>query len=268
MPSPFPGMDPYLEGSEWSNFHAQLSAEIARQLAPQLRPKYVATTNKYFITDTPDDLVVSTQNGIDYHLRTAPDIGIAQRSTQPMARSHASVAIKEAPLELATVMPELVPQYAIEIRDVAERTLVALIEILSPANKRGEGYAEYLQKRRKILLSTAHLLEIDLLRKGKRVPMRQPLPASPYFVFLSRYQKRPIMDVWPVALEESLPIVPVPLLYGDADVRLDLQKAFADVYDAIGLDLLLNYATAPDVPIEDATQAQWAVELLEKARQS
>jgi len=76
------------------------------------------------------------------------------------------------------------------------------------------------------------------------------------------------MDVWPVALEESLPIVPVPLLYGDADVRLDLQKAFADVYDAIGLDLLLNYATAPDVPIEDATQAQWAVELLEKARQS
>jgi len=132
MPSPFPGMDPYLEGSEWSNFHAQLSAEIARQLAPQLRPKYVATTNKYFITDTPDDLVVSTQNGIDYHLRTAPDIGIAQRSTQPMARSHASVAIKEAPLELATVMPELVPQYAIEIRDVAERTLVALIEILSP----------------------------------------------------------------------------------------------------------------------------------------
>lgn len=52
------------------------------------------------------------------------------------------------------------------------------------------------------------------------------------------------------------------------DVTLDLQVAFTGVYDAIGFDLLLNYTTTPDVPIEDATQAEWAAALLEKARQS
>jgi len=266
MPSPFPGMDPYLEGSEWSGFHAEFCVEVARQLRPHLRPKYIAITNKYFITDTPNDLAVSTQNGGDYKLRTAPDVGIAQVSPQPLAaRRTATVVEKEAPLQLTTVMPELVPQYAVEIRDVAERTLVTLIEILSPANKRGEGYAEYLEKRRKVLLSTAHLLEIDLLRRGKRVPMREELPAAPYFVFLSRYAKRPITEVWPIALEDALPVVPVPLLYGDADVKLDLQMAFTSVYDAIGLDLLLDYTTTPDVPIEDAQQAQWATDLLAKA---
>ena len=39
MPSPFPGMDPYLEGARWMGVHGQLIAEIARQLAPLLRPR-------------------------------------------------------------------------------------------------------------------------------------------------------------------------------------------------------------------------------------
>jgi hypothetical protein len=55
MPSPFPGMDPYLEGSRWLGVHSQLCAEIARQLSPRLRPKYVALTNERFVLDTPDD---------------------------------------------------------------------------------------------------------------------------------------------------------------------------------------------------------------------
>ena len=38
MPSPCPGMDPYLEGSQWMSVHMQLSLEIARQLTPKLRP--------------------------------------------------------------------------------------------------------------------------------------------------------------------------------------------------------------------------------------
>lgn len=44
MPSPFPGMDPYLEGPNlWEGFHANLATEIQSQLNPYLRPKYVAT---------------------------------------------------------------------------------------------------------------------------------------------------------------------------------------------------------------------------------
>ena len=51
MPSPFPGMDPYLEGSCWGSFHAQLAAEIARQLAPRLRPRYAASVVSYNLRD-------------------------------------------------------------------------------------------------------------------------------------------------------------------------------------------------------------------------
>ena len=66
------------------------------------------------------------------------------------------------------------------------RQLVTAIEVLSPTNKRGEGRGEYLARRRRLFLSTAHLMEIDLLRGGKRVPMQKALPPAPYFVFLSR----------------------------------------------------------------------------------
>ena len=40
MPSPFPGMDPYLEGNLWPDVHQALASEIRRQLANQLRPRY------------------------------------------------------------------------------------------------------------------------------------------------------------------------------------------------------------------------------------
>jgi len=77
-----------------------------------------------------------------------------------------------APLKLATAMPELVPQVSVEIRDTANLQLVTAIEVLLPANKRGEVRQEYLPKRGRLLQSSAHLLQIDLLRDGSRVPMR------------------------------------------------------------------------------------------------
>lgn len=40
MPSPFPGMDPFIESQKWEAFHFQLIMEIARTLVPQVRPRY------------------------------------------------------------------------------------------------------------------------------------------------------------------------------------------------------------------------------------
>lgn len=51
MPSPFPGMDPYLEGSLWTSVHFALSAEIARQLAPKLRPRYLVLPAERFVLE-------------------------------------------------------------------------------------------------------------------------------------------------------------------------------------------------------------------------
>lgn len=252
MPSPFPGMDPYLEGSEWMSFHSQFTAEIARQLAPKLRPRYVALTTRRFVTDMPDDLAITAKSNSIY-----PDVGIANTSPAPLQGSSEVVAMLEPSLQIATVMPELVPQNSIEIRTTDDRQLVTLIEVLSPANKRGEGYTEYVRKRTRVLLSTAHLIEIDLLRNGQRVPMREPLPSSPYFIFLSRYGKRPITDIWEVTLDQPLPVVPVPLLPDDDNVTLNLGLAFTNVYDSIGYDLILDYTKPSDVPLKGKAAA-WA----------
>lgn len=250
MPSPFPGMNPYLEGGEWMSFHAEFCVEIARQLRPKLRPRYTAQPIKRIVTD--DDLTITS--GTEWETKTMfPDVGIAQLSPTPLSGGGSGLVVAEPTLRADTIMPTQVPQYAVEIRDVEGRQLVTLIELLSPANKQGEGYEEYITKRRRILLSSVHLLEIDLLRKGQRVPMRQSLPNKPYFIFLSRAEQRPITEIWAIGLDEPLPVVPVPLLAGDDDVPLALSTAFTSVYDSVGYDLLIDYTRRPDVPLDKKT---------------
>lgn len=110
-------------------------------------------------------------------------------------------------------------------------------------------------------MSSAHLIEIDLLRGGERVPMQQPLPPAHYFVVLSRAEKRPLVDVWPLTLRDRLPIVPIPLLAGDDDLPLALQAAFDATYDLLGCDLLIDYRQPPEQPLSDE-DAAWVETLL------
>ena len=252
MPSPFPGMDPYLEGSLWTTFHFSLAAEIVRQLAPKVSSRYLVLPEERFVVDVPDSIGITTRGDV------YPDVGVADSEIREPQVPYATETI---PLRIATVVPDPVPHVSIQIRDAAERELVTAIEILSPTNKRGEGRKEYESRRLRILRSTAHLLEIDLLRKGRRVPMQRPLPDQPYFVFLSRFEDRPVTDVWPVPFDQPLPAVPVPMLTGDPDVILDLQQAFDAVYDLVHYDRAIDYRQLPDVPLVDS-QAQWAAENL------
>ncbi|MCI0395425.1 MAG: DUF4058 family protein [Chloroflexi bacterium] len=238
MPSPFPGMDPNLEGPLWTTLHFSLGAEIVRQLAPRLRPRYVVLPVERFVLEISSDLSPVTTT-------IYPDVAVTEGSPRPSSIVGAAATIT-APLHLATVMPTPVPHVSIEVRDAANRQLVTVIEILPPTNKRGEGREEYLVRRQRILLSRAHLLEIDLLRSGQRVPMQQPLPDAPYFVFLSQAETRPLSEVWPIQLDQPLPAVPVPLLPPDPDTVLDLQAAFTAAYDLMGYDLMIDYDQAPE----------------------
>jgi hypothetical protein len=157
-----------------------------------------------------------------------------------------------------------VPHATVAIRNVEHHHLVVVIEILSPTNKRGEGYREYLRRRDRFLGSDVHLLEIDLLRKGRRVPMEEPLPPTPYFVFLSRAEQRPFTEVWPITLDQPLPEIPVPLLPGNPDAKLDLQPALATVYDECGLNYMIDYTKPPRIQLSPE-QAAWADEYLRAA---
>jgi hypothetical protein len=249
-------MDPYLEGALWTTLHHGLGTEIVRQLAPQLRPRYVALPVERFVIETVSSVSVSTTS-------IYPDVGVTE-STQSITPGHAQATAVSAPLRLATIMPEAVPHVTIEIQEARQRQLVTAIEILSPTNTRGDGRREYVAKRQRLLLSAAHLMEIDLLRAGERVPMQQSLPNASYFVLLSRVETRPLMDVWPIALSAPLPTVPVPLLPGDPDVLLDLQAAFTATYDLLGYDLIIDYTLPPVVPLSEAETA-WVETRLREA---
>ncbi len=253
MANPFPGMDPYLEGELWPSVHDDLLGEFVRQLSPQIKPKYIALSKKRVVVATPDPIELGQPRW--------PDVAVL-RAGDPAAPVR-GVALA-APLELEALPPEPRTLTSVEIRDVAGRRLVTAIELLSPTNKRGEGEAEYAEKRQELLRSPSHLLEIDLLRSGNRFPLRGPLPSVPYFVFLSRAGRRPKIEVWPIALDQPLPTVPVPLLDGDPDAVLDLQRALQTVYDIVGYDLAIDYRQPPAVPLAPDQQA-WADELLRAA---
>jgi hypothetical protein len=175
------------------------------------------------------------------------------------------VAVAEPAVELVSPMPEEVPLLSVEIRDVAERLLVTVIEILSPVNKRGEGVREYGERRMELLQTRTHLLELDLLRQGARIELLGELPSASYYVYLSRSQRRPVTQAWLISLREPLPTVPVPLLPPDADVPLDLQAAVKACFDLVGYERLLDYSRAlppPDLSEEDGT---WVAEILHAA---
>ena len=150
---------------------------------------------------------------------------------------------------MATIVRTPIPHTTLEIRDVEHRQLVTVIEVLSPTNKRGDGYKEYLNKRDRILRSNAHLIEIDLLRKGRRIPMQGTLPSVPYFVFVCRVELRLLTEIWPITLEQSLPEIKVPLLPGDDDAAMNLQTALTAVYDENRFSSMIDYSKPPDVPL-------------------
>lgn len=94
--------------------------------------------------------------------------------------------------------------------------------------------------------------------------MQQPLPPAPYFVFVSRAERRPIIEVWPIQLNMLLPVIPVPLQAEDSEVTLDLGLALSTIYDTLNYDLIIDYSQPPQPPLE-GDEAIWASELLREA---
>ena len=258
--SPFPGMDPYLEGELWQEFHDTLCHQIRGQLLSLLPPEYVALLNKRYVIERSGPGIF----GIALQRVIYPDVHVVR---PPSVNEAAPVYTLVAPpmVELMNPFPMETPLLSIEIRDVAERRLVTVIEILSPVNKRGDGFREYVEKRTALLRTQAHLLEIDLLRGGWRIPLTGgELPPASYYVFLRRFTRRPVSEVWPVGLRESLPTVPVPLLPPDPDMPLQLQAAVEACFELVGYERLLDYTQPPPPPPINADDLSWVRGRVEK----
>lgn len=257
MPSPFPGMDPYLEGEMWQEFHETLAGAIRAQLMPALRPKYVALLEKRYVLNRPFPSIL----GIETVARPLyPDVHVVRPDgdlpvTMPPA-TPAGVLSHTSPFEVISPMGEEVPVLGLEIRDTANRRLVTAIEILSPVNKLGEGARAYHDRRQELLKTPTHILEFDLIRRGQRIVIEGNLPPAPYYIYLSRFQRRPITEVWAIQLHERLPVVPVPLLPPDPDIPLDLQAAVDACFELVGYEHLLDY-THPPLPPLTPEEAAW-----------
>ncbi|MBM3223646.1 MAG: DUF4058 family protein [Candidatus Tectomicrobia bacterium] len=253
MPSPFPGMDPYLEGYLWPDVHQALASKLRQQLAPVLRPRYTARLAVSVVEDSAPEHEI----GIMY-----PDVEVLEANREEAATpltpgeqtSHPGAT--PALLKLPVLMPVEVRLISIEIRDTAQHRLVTGIEILSPVNKREPGLTTYRQKRQRLSQAGVHLLELDLLRRGTRPLMHPRLPHSHYLITLLRQRARCI-EVWPWSVQEPFPYIPVPLLPPDEDVILNLPAAFTAVYDEAAYDLSLDYTQPPPPPPFAEDEQQW-----------
>lgn len=261
MPSPFPGMDPYLENpSKWPDHHHELISEIRAELNRQLRPRYFARLEeRVYLTDENDPARV----------RIIPDVRVmastseAWRGSPGKGTSSGTGTIE--PIEVTTFIDDEIHEARIEVLDAQDRSVVTVIEILSPSNKipGSRGQQSYLTKRREVMLSPSHLVEIDLLRSGARIYVQEDLPPHEYLVHVSRSKGngRRRGTVWPIPIFKPLPEIPIPLRGNDPDAMIDLQQMLAIAYDRGAYELDLDYTREP-VPPLTPEQSAWAKTLI------
>ena len=240
MRSPFPGMDPFLEGQEWEDFHTRFNTAISDQLASKLEPRYFARLERrvYLERDIEDQPDQPQWRRADLAIVTADPWW-----SRPETASDAGVATLEAPVECLVPMAEERRETYLVIRERTTFEVVTVLETLSPANKQltADGHREYLKKREELLESKSHFIELDLLRGGQRMPLCDPRPRGEFFAMVSRVEKRPRVDVFAWTLRHRIPSILVPLSKGDPDVKLDLQEVFDTVYEHAHYELSLNY---------------------------
>ena len=257
MPSPFPGMDPFIECQKWRGFHHALISTICDVLVPLVRPRYVVDVeeNIYLVND---DLEVVRL--------FAPDLAVTQG--EGWLETHAgSAAFVVEPEVLTLPQVEPIEEGYIVLRSKDSEEVVTVIEVLSPTNMSlAAGRAEYLSKRNSLIRSRVNLIEIDLLRGGSRLPTVEQLPVADYYAYVSRATERPKVAVYAWPLDRQLPPIPVPLAEAEAEVQLDLQSVFNTTYDRAGYDYALKYDQPIEPPLNESQQA-WVSDRIRNWRQ-
>lgn len=258
MPSPFPGMDPYLEDPGlWPDVHHNIISVTQELLGATLRPNYsVRIEERVYISDESDpgrSLMI-------------PDVMIVDRPRGAAALPSATEGsnVEAAGSFLATTMiEEEIREARIVIIDRFTRQVVTVIEVLSPTNKLpgAHGEANYQEKRLEVMRSPAHLVEIDLLRDGWAIKTSENIPLGDYRVHVLRAEERPQGHSYRIDLPMRLPKIAIPLKPGDADAQLDLQAVLNTVYERAAYDLDVDYRRPAKPPLP-AKYEEWARSLV------
>lgn len=258
MPSPFPGMDPYLEHPAlWPGVHQRFITYIGDALNAVLPAHYIADIGERLYIIQPER-------------RIYPDVAILEHPSARPPRGQAGMAVMVSdPPWVVTYHPVEMREVFIEILPVADESrVITVIEVLSPSNKAvgSPGRQLYLTKQQELFESQAHLIEIDLLRRGEHTvvaPREQLLGRGnwDYLVCLHRGGQGNRCEVWPVTLRQPLPRIHVPLADGDPAVVLDLQAVFNRCYDQGAYARRLDYRSEATPPLQGEDVA-WAAQVL------
>lgn len=264
MPSPFPGMDPFIECGPWSDFHATFISEMKRVLNRDLPDGYAARVEQRVFVD--DEPPASESREV------APDTVVFESDVSRSGSPSPGMPARETSATVAHIVEWPTPvQYReswLEIRDLEHSRIVSMIELLSPINKRRRtsGRRLYLRKRHQVLESRSHFIEIDLLRGGGTVWPVAVRPPGDYYVAVSRAERRPKVELYSWALRDALPSVSIPLKAGTPDVILSLRDAFNSVYeDSRYGRSLYSISLSPKLSAEDQL---WVHPLLQQPADS
>jgi hypothetical protein len=262
--SPFPGMDPWLE-RRWGDVHQALVTYTRDQLQGKLPAGLRALMQERVVLEALPPLTRSV----------IPDVHVVEQTRRDSGGGVAVAEAPPAPPAAETDAEPIVVRYHyqppvegfIEIIDATSGDrVVTVIEFLSPWNKRpGPGQDEYLRKQRQLLEAKTNLVEIDLVRAGRRVSAvpENYSPAShrtTYRVSVTRGHRPGEAEAYRVSLREPQPRIRIPLRPTDPDVWLELQPLLEQAYRNGRYDLT-DYREDPDPPL-DAADAAWADEIL------
>jgi len=262
MASPFPGVDPYVEaqgltdGLQWA-FATYCSDALNSILSEQ----YVAHLGKdsYWLDPAEAEPALSEPT-VPQEPRRIPAAG-----DSPLAENAGASAMLEPFLVQLPREREEYRTVWIEILQWKDRSRIALIEILSPINKTGEGSHQYLRKRRDMIRRKIHLVELDLLLSGNRLPIEQPLPSGDYYAMVSRAGNHPESDLYAWTLRDPFPSIPIPLSRPDPDVMLDLGAVYSHTYERGRFDRRIDYAISPTT-VKKPVDRAWAERTAKAAR--
>src|SRR5688572_26911174 len=135
MPSPFPGMDPYLEGGLWPDVHATMLPLIREALVAELPDRYSALIGQYVWLEGADDE--------DRVPLGVPDVFVPDTTGGKPVRRRA--ARSNAPVTTTLPAVRRTGHRYLRITDRERKRLVTVLELLSPTNKdSGKNRPHYL----------------------------------------------------------------------------------------------------------------------------
>lgn len=264
MPSPFPGVDPFIEAQDrWHSFHTAYIAVCAELLNEHLPSDYYATVEERVLLEEADPRFADEAGALH---RFGPDASIQHSAFSKVqsAAEQGAVATAEPRVILQDVVSFDQPtQKFIEIRGMPARDLVTTVELLSPTNKgTGSDRTAYLAKRNDMLRHGVNTVDLDFLLAGQRLPLLAPIPAGDFHAFVTQAASATQCEVYSWTVREASPTIRIPLKE-KRKVALDLQAAFVRVWDRHRYSMQITYEQP--IPSQLAKpDREWVAQLLPK----